>query len=262
MFFSGVFHKGEHKKVFAYLTNVACDKNNYVIGFVLNSGNKHDSTEFPKLYEQLKNRFEKIKNVVVDAGYKTPAIAKQVLDDYRTLVTPYKRPMTKFSFFKKYEFVYDEYYDVYICPSNEVLKYSTTNRDGYKEYKSNKIKCKNCQYLSECTESKDHQKVVTRHVWEEYMEKLEDIRHNFEYRKLYKKRSETIERVFADAKELHNLRYTRFKGIKRNKDFLYLLFSCMNLKKMATKTWDNTYLKPIFSAFSNFFIFYFYFFAL
>ncbi len=151
----GVFHKGEHKKVFAYLANVAFDKNNYVMGFVLNSGNKHDSKEFPKLYEQLKNRFKNIKNVVVDAGYKTPAIAKQILDDYKTIVTPYKRPMTKFGFFKKYEFVYDEYYDVYICPNNEFLKYSTTNRDGYKEYKSNKIKCQNCEYLSKCTQKTD-----------------------------------------------------------------------------------------------------------
>lgn len=29
----GVFHKGEHKKVFAYSSNTACDKNNYVLGF-------------------------------------------------------------------------------------------------------------------------------------------------------------------------------------------------------------------------------------
>ncbi len=29
---------------------------------------------------------------------------------------PYKRPMTKEGFFKKYEYVYDEYYDCYICP--------------------------------------------------------------------------------------------------------------------------------------------------
>ncbi len=248
--------------MFAYLTNVACDKNNYVLDFVINSGNKHDSTEFPKLYEQLKKKYKNIKNVVVDAGYKTPAIAKQVLDDYKTLVTPYKRPMTNFGFFKKYEFVYDEYFDIYICPNDEHLKYSTTNRDGYREYKSNKNKCKNCQYLSKCTESKEHQKLVTRHVWEYYMERLEDIRHTFKYKELYKKRSETIERVFADAKELHNLRYTRFKGIKRNKDFLYLLFSCMNLKKMATKIWDNSYLKSIISSFLQFYSFNFYFFAL
>ncbi len=237
------------------MANVACDSNNFIFDFVLNSGNKHDSTEFPKLYERLVNRYKEIKNVVVDAGYKTPAIAKQVLDDYKILVTPYKRPITKFGFFKKYEFVYDEYYNVYICPNNQILKYSTTNRDGYREYKSNTYKCQNCEYLSKCTESKNHQKLVTRHIWEAYMEKLEDIRHNFKYKELYKKRSETIERVFADAKELHNLRFTRFKGIKRNKDFLYLLFSCMNLKKMATKIWHNSYLKSIIHLFLQFYDF-------
>lgn len=46
--------------------------------------------------------------------------------------------MTKEGFFKKYEYVYDEYY---ICPNNQVLKYSTTNREGYREYKNNKKNC-------------------------------------------------------------------------------------------------------------------------
>ena len=39
----------------------------------------------------------------------------------------------KESFFKKYEYVYDEYYDCYICPNNRILSYRTTNREGYKE---------------------------------------------------------------------------------------------------------------------------------
>ena len=52
--------------------------------------------------------------------------------------------MTKKGYFKKYEYVYDEYYDCYICPNNKILKYSTTNRDGYREYKSNAYDCKNC----------------------------------------------------------------------------------------------------------------------
>ena len=30
---------------------------------------------------------------------------------------------------------------------NEILKYSTTNREGYKEYKSNQKICKKCQFL-------------------------------------------------------------------------------------------------------------------
>ena len=100
--------------------------------------------------------------------------------------------MTKEGFFKKYEYVYDEYYDCYICPNNQILRYSTTNRDGYKEYKSCKHICKICPYLSQCTESKEHINVVTRHIWEEYMEECEDIRHTLGMKELYKQRKETI----------------------------------------------------------------------
>ena len=31
------------------------------------------------------------------------------------------------------EYAYDEYYDCYICPNNEVLSYSTTDKKGYKQ---------------------------------------------------------------------------------------------------------------------------------
>jgi len=51
----GLFHKGEHKKVFAYSANTACDKNNFILGFNLASGNTHDSTMFPSLYKKLIN---------------------------------------------------------------------------------------------------------------------------------------------------------------------------------------------------------------
>ncbi len=34
------------------------------------------------------------------------------------------------------------------------------------------------------------------------------------------------------------MRYTRFKGIRKNRNFLYLLFACMNLKKYANRIWN------------------------
>lgn len=39
----GVFHKGEHKKCFAYTAQTACDKNGYVLDVTVNAGNVHDS---------------------------------------------------------------------------------------------------------------------------------------------------------------------------------------------------------------------------
>ena len=231
---SGLFHKGEHKKVFAYTANTACDKNNYILGFELTPGNVHDSVSFWGIYEKVKKEHSNVNSIVVDSGYKIPAIAKQIIDDGKTPIMPYKRPMTKQGFSKKYDYAYDEYYDCYICPNNQILKYSTTNRDGYKEYKSNKKTCANCPFLNQCTQSKNHVKVICRHVWEEYMEQVEDIRHIKGMKEIYMLRSQTIERVFADAKEKHGMRYTQYRGIKKVKMELNLLFACMNLKKLAT----------------------------
>jgi hypothetical protein len=167
---------------------------------------------------------------------------KQIFDSERLPSIPYKRPMTKPGFFKKYEYVYDEYYDCYICPNNQILKYSTTNRDGYREYKSNPKVCVNCPMRSQCTESKSCQKVVTRHVWEEYIELADDVRHSDDGKAVYKLRKETIERVFADAKVNHGLRYTQYRGLARLKMQVLLTFSCMNLKKLASWKRKNSVL--------------------
>ena len=230
---SGLFHKGEHKKVFAYASNTACDKNNFILGFEVTPANVHDSVSFWPIYNKMKEEHPGAKGIVVDSGYKIPAIAKQIIDDGKLPIMPYKRPMTKEGFFRKHEYAYDEYYDCYICPNNKILKYTTTNREGYREYKSNQCDCKNCPHIKQCTESKQHVKVVTRHVWEDYIEQVEDIRHTVGIKEIYKLRSETIERVFADAKEKHGMRYTQYRGLAKVKMELNLLFACMNLKKLA-----------------------------
>jgi hypothetical protein len=60
--------------------------------------------------------------VAADAGYKTPYITKLLFDENIRPVLPYTRPKTKDGFFKKYEYVYDDYYDVYICPEGQPLQ--------------------------------------------------------------------------------------------------------------------------------------------
>lgn len=229
----GLFHKGEHKVEFAYTTHTACDKNNFVLGAKVTAGNVHDSLVFDAVYDEVNIKFEEIEAVAVDAGYKTPWICKKVIDDGKEIITPYKRPMTKKGFFHSYEFVYDEYYDCVICPNNKVLKYSTTNRDGYKEFKSNPKDCEKCQYLDKCTNSEIHQKIVTKHIWSDYIDLAEDIRHSERGKEIYSLRSQTIERVFADAKEKHAMRYTFIKSLPRVQNWVRLKFAAMNLKKLA-----------------------------
>lgn len=229
----GLFHKGEHKIEFAYTAHTVCDKHNFVLGCELSPGNVHDSVMFDGIYAKAIEQFPGVEYVAIDSGYKTPWIMKQVFDSGRKPATPYKSPMTKNGFFKKYEYVYDKYYDCVICPSNQVLKYSTTNREGYREYKSDPKICENCPMRAQCTESKNHTKTVSLHVWEDYMDLAEDVRHTPEGKAIYGLRSQTIERVFADAKEKHSMRYTQFRGKAKVTMQVLLTFACMNLKKLA-----------------------------
>ena len=236
---SGVFHKGEHKKCFAYAAQTACDKNGYIMDVTVNPGNVHDSVAFDGLYDRLIKRFEEIKACVMDAGYKTPWISKRIIDDGRIPVLPYKRPMGKEGFFRPYDYVYDEYYNCVICPENQVLRFSTVNRDGYREFKSNPEICRNCPSRTKCTENRKYEKTVTKHIWNDYLEIVEDIRHTPKYKKLYEKRKETIERVFADAKEKYGMRYTLFRGLAQVTNWVRLKFAAMNLKKYAIHKWNK-----------------------
>ena len=76
-------------------------------------------------------------------------------------------------------------------------------------------------------------KVVTRHIWEPYMEKCEDIRHTIGMKEVYAQRKETVERLFGTAKENHGFRYTQMIGKARMEMKVGLTFACMNLKKLA-----------------------------
>lgn len=57
-----------------------------------------------------------------------------------------------------------------------------------------------------------------------------------------------IERVFADAKEKHAMRYTHHRGLARVTNWVRLKFAAMNLKKLARWSWH----KQLFHRFCRF----------
>ena len=128
-----------------------------------------------------------------------------------------------------------------ICPEYQILKYSTTNRDGYREYKSNPQVCANCPTRALCTRNKDFIKTVTQHIWKPYVDMAEELRYTERHKRYYKMRKETIERVFADAKEKHGMRYTRYTGLAQVTNWVKLKFAAMNLKKFAIRKWEDAH---------------------
>jgi IS5 family transposase len=235
----GLFVKSEKERVFAYSFHTACDRNGFVLGALVTPANVHDSQVFEEVLNEVTKTFGSPRAVVVDAGYKTPYISKLLLDANIRPVMPYTRPHTKDGFLSKHEYVYDEYYDCYICPQNQLLTYETTTREGYRVYRSNPETCRNCPLLLQCTKSRDFTKRIRRHIWADYIEEVNHLRHTEENKQLYALRKETIERVFADAKEKHGMRWTTLRGLEKVTMQAMLTFASMNLKKLATWLWKS-----------------------
>lgn len=68
---SGWFHKGEHKQVFAYNAQVACDKYGWALGYSIYAGNIHDSQAFPELFDKIKALNPHY--LIADSGYTPQA---------------------------------------------------------------------------------------------------------------------------------------------------------------------------------------------
>lgn len=207
-----IMHQGlPHAGHLSYSFHAATDEK----GAIVTPGNVHDSHVLQSFVEKVIQNVQKPLAVAADTAYKTPAITNYLLENQMLPVLPYTRPKTKDGFFRKHEYMYDEHYNCYLCPEGQILRYTTTTREGYRQYKSNPLICAKCPSLSQCTESKNHQKLIQRHIWESYVEEAEHLRHAYDIKQIYAKRKETIERVFADAKEKHGMRWTTLRGLKK-----------------------------------------------
>ncbi|NME07541.1 hypothetical protein HF876_17115 [Psychrobacillus sp. BL-248-WT-3] len=93
--------------------------------------------------------------------------------------------------------------------------------------------------IDQCTQSMNKQKMIQRPIWQDYLDVAEDLFHNYEMKGIYEKCKETIEHVFADAKEKHGMRWTTLKGLKILSMQVMLTFAALNLKKLASWTWKT-----------------------
>jgi len=87
------------------------------------------------------------------------------------------------------------------------------------------------------------QKTVTRHVWANARERVDAHRLTDWGKHIYKRGKETVERSFADAKQLFGHRYARYRSLTGVKWQALLAATAQNIKKIAmvmTKPSQNT----------------------
>ena len=201
------------------------------MGYEVNPGNMYDSKAFLPFFENKLLKF-KPETICADAGYANALCAHIVQENNCKLLVPYSAPKGQRTEFGKRAFEYIAEIDNFICPNRKLLVPWNINKDGYIEYKIHESECRNCPYKKECLKGYAF-KTVRNHLYEDCMLICRDYRLSEEGKKIYPLRKQTIERVFAEGKENHGLRYTRFKGLQKNINIRALLYSCLNIKKLA-----------------------------
>jgi transposase len=197
--------------------------------------NVHDSIVYLARLDRQKARFDLgVQAVGLDAGYATAGIAKGLEERGITGVVGYRNPTPpKPGMMRKSKFKYDAQADGYRCPQGQLLTYATTDRSGYRHYTSDPKRCASCPLLASCTSNAKAERTITRHVWQDARERSDANRLTPWGKLVYKRRKETVERSFADAKQLFGHRYARFRGLVRVSIQCLLAAAAQNIKKIA-----------------------------
>lgn len=244
---SGYMVRDEKPKGFFYLDHRTVDSKYAIITDThVTPGNVHDSVPYLSRLDRQIERFNLYPYAVgLDAGFVTAQICHGLEEREIQGVMGYRRPNHRKGYLYKREYCYDAEKDQYICPNNQVLTYSTTDRNGYKHYQSNPNRCAMCHLLDRCTSNKNLTKSITRHVWDDAKDRMNAYRLTRRGKRIYQRRKETVERSFADAKELHNHRYARFRGLNKVQQQCLLSATAQNMKKIALHLWRR-FLRQIF----------------
>lgn len=232
---SGYLTREGKPQGFYYLDHRTVDaKHNIITDTHVTPGNVHDSKPYLARLDRQLTAFNIDPDAVgLDAGYKTAGICKGLEDRNIEGVIGYRRPTKKAGYFAKRQFVFDADSNHYTCPAGQLIPYNTTNRLGYREYHSDSEQCRQCPFLDQCTRSRNRTKVITRHVWQDSVERTDARRLTAKGKRIYQRRQETVERSFADAKQLHGHRYARYRGLRRVSGQCLLAAACQNMKKIA-----------------------------
>jgi hypothetical protein len=139
-------------------------------------------------------------------------------------------------FFGKDTFTYDPGADAYRCPQGQVL---LRRKIKYSEhevlYRADAATCNACPVKAECTAS-DHGRMIHRSFYADYLDRVRGYHTTEAYQKAIRKRQVWVEPLFAEAKEWHNLRRLRLRGLMNANIQGLLIAAGQNLKRFLAAT--------------------------
>lgn len=135
-------------------------KYNIITDTYITAGNMADSEPYLARLQAQTNKFGfKVEAVALDAGYFTGYICKKLSEQNIFMVMGYRRFGKRNKDVPKSQFKYVKEMNVFACPMGCILEYTTTDREGYRQYKSNPEDCAVCPLREVCFSKNKNKKL-------------------------------------------------------------------------------------------------------
>jgi transposase len=130
-------------------------------------------------------------------------------------------------------FRYEAEADQYRCPQGTGLRRLSERptAEGLLIYRAPASVCNHCPVKAHCTTSRQGRK-VSRHVEEDYLERVRSYQETSAYQKALRKRQVWVEPLFGEAKDWHGMRRFRLRRLWRVNCEALLVASGQNLKRL------------------------------
>ena len=219
-----------------YTTHYAADSKNRVITDVLTTNaDRKDSGALMEVYERSEERLKHlgltIEELSADKGYCSGENLRELESRQVKAYIPFQKTRMAGSIPGK-KFIYNEDKDIFVCPSNKELKFSTYDKKRQtKRYWAKRKDCSQCPLKEKCCPNTQAKNLNRTIFYKEY-ERTEERLKTPMARRAAIIRETVSEGLFAEAKGNHGLRKFMTRGIDNAQKKSYLIATVQNLKRL------------------------------
>lgn len=196
-----------------------------------------DNQAMIDLLDRVRFRFHlHVRTAIADGLYATGENLRALADRGLRASMPVTDREQASPFFRHKDFVYDSATDTYRCPNGETLRYrGNSYQTRSRVYNMPASVCRACPLRERCTNSTAGRK-LSRAFEEDYRELARQLQTTEAYKKAVRKRQVWVEPLFGEAKDWHQLRQFRLRGLANVNMYGLLVAAGQNLKRWLAAT--------------------------
>lgn len=135
-------------------------------------------------------------------------------------------------FYGREQFQYDAERNLFLCPQGEKLPlHKRSNTEFEYVYRADRHICDVCPVKAKCTNSKSGRH-LRRSFFQDSLDRAQSYRETEAYKKAMRKRQVWIEPMFGEAKQWHNMRKFRLRGLIKVNIQALLTATGQNIKRL------------------------------